>query len=101
MSTDSPSLAEVLDATDTAFAVTDQRCRVRWLNPAMAELLGLSVEQAVGRSLPALLARAPEGPHDGMVVSFRPVRAQACTQGGARDRAEVRWVGMPCTEVAD
>lgn len=71
MSTDSTSLEEVLDAADTAFAVTDQRCRIRWLNRYMAELLELTIEQSLGRSLTALLAGAPDGPHDGVVISQR------------------------------
>jgi diguanylate cyclase (GGDEF)-like protein len=101
MSTDSPSPAEVLDATDAAFAVTDQRCRVRWVNRMMAELLGLTVEQAVGRSLPALFAGAPEGPHDGVVVSFRLVSASACQRGGPGPDAELRWLEIRCTALPD
>lgn len=90
MSTDSPSPAEVLDASDTAFAVTDQRCRVRWCNRMMAELLELTVEQSIGRSLPALFAGAPDGPHDGVVVSLR----------GA-EGAEPRWLDIRCTALPD
>ncbi|HEV2780260.1 MAG TPA: EAL domain-containing protein [Actinophytocola sp.] len=101
MSTDSLSLAEVLDATDAAFAVTDQRCRVRWANRVMAELLGLSAEQCVGRSLPALLAGAPDGPHDGVVVSFRVVSASACRKGGPEPDAEIRWLEVRCTALPD
>jgi diguanylate cyclase (GGDEF)-like protein len=89
MSTDSPSLAEVLDATDAAFAVTDQRCRVRWCNRQMAELLGLTAEQSIGRSLPALFAGAPESPQDSVVVSVR------------RDGGTTRWVDIRCTALPD
>ncbi|GAB3889061.1 hypothetical protein GCM10029964_057820 [Kibdelosporangium lantanae] len=74
VSDDSASVGEVLAASDVAFAVTDQRCRVKWVNPRMAELFGLSPEQSVGRSLPALLAGAPESPTDGLpgvVVSWQ------------------------------
>ena len=85
MDTDGISLSEVLDAADTAFAVTDPRCRVRWLNPFMAELLDLTPEQCVGRSLPALLAGAPDGPHEGVVVSLRT----------GEDRH--RWLEIRCT----
>jgi diguanylate cyclase (GGDEF)-like protein len=71
MDIDSASLSEVLDAADTAFAVTDQRCRVRWVNRVMADLLELVPDQCAGRSLPALLVGAPEGPHTGLVLSLR------------------------------
>ena len=89
MSTDSPPLAEVLDATDAAFAVTDQRCRVRWCNRPMAALLELTVEQSLGRSLPALLAGAPDGPHEGVTVSLRPASGTP------------RWVEIRCTALPD
>src|SRR2546430_3762200 len=92
MSTDSPPLAEVLDSTDAAFAVTDQRCRIRWCNPAMAELLELTVEQSVGRSLPALFAGAPDGPEDSVVVSVRP---------DGDDSEMPRWVDIRCTALPD
>jgi diguanylate cyclase (GGDEF)-like protein len=84
--TDSVCLAEVLDATDAAFAVTDHWCRLRWLNPVMGELLGLSVQQSMGRSLPALFPGAPDGPHDGVVVSFRAV-----------NMPQPRWLDIRCT----
>lgn len=91
MSDDSASLGEVLAASDIAFAVTDQRCRVKWANPRMAELLGLSVEQSVGRSLPALLAGAPESPTDeAVVVSWR-----------SRDELDHRWLEISCTAMAE
>ena len=69
MDIDSTSMSEVLDAVDVAFAVTDERCQVRWVNRLMADLLELDADQCVGRSLPALLAGAPEGPHEGLVLS--------------------------------
>lgn len=71
MDIDGASLSGVLDATDLAFALTDQRCQVRWVNRLMADLLELSPEQCGGRSLPALLAGIPEGPHTGLVLSLR------------------------------
>ncbi|MPZ79420.1 MAG: EAL domain-containing protein [Actinophytocola sp.] len=97
MSTDSTSRAEVLTAaleavltaTDTAFAVTDPRGRVRWANRAMVELLDLTPEQAAGRSLPALLAGAPDEPHDGVVIPL------AGTGGGQR------WLEVRCSALAD
>lgn len=89
MDSDSTSLTEVLDAADTAFAVTDTRCRVRWLNPGMADLLGLAPEQAKDRELPALLSGAPDSAHDGVVVSL--------TSGEDKHR----WLEIRCTELAD
>ncbi|HET9141603.1 putative bifunctional diguanylate cyclase/phosphodiesterase [Actinophytocola sp.] len=94
MSTDSPALAEVLDATDAAFAVTDQRGRVRWLNRVMAQLVGLTAEQGVDRSLPALLPGAPEAPHPGVVVPFRPSGTD-----GVED--EPAWLDIRCTALTE
>ncbi|MBE1461221.1 EAL domain-containing protein [Kibdelosporangium phytohabitans] len=91
MSDDSASLGEVLAASDIAFAVTDQRCRVKWANPRMAGLFGLSTEQSVGRSLTALLAGAPESPTDeAAVVSWR-----------SRDDDDHRWLEVSCVAVAE
>ncbi len=92
MDSDSTSLNEVLDAADTAFAVTDTRCRVRWLNHLMADLLALTPEQATGRSLPALLAGAPDGPGDdgeaaSVVLSIKT---------GADEH---RWLDVRCTRL--
>ncbi|MGB3443269.1 MAG: EAL domain-containing protein [Actinophytocola sp.] len=94
MDTDGTSLSEVLDAADTAFAVTDTRCCVRWLNRVMAELLALTPEQCVGRSLPALLVGAPDGPGerdsaDSVVVSLRTGTDQH------------RWLEVRCTQLND
>jgi len=92
MDTGDTSLAEVLDAADTAFAVTDQRCRVRWLNRFMAELLELTPDQCVGRSLPALLVGAPDGPQDGadgVVLSQRAGTDQH------------RWLEVRCSPLDD
>jgi PAS domain-containing protein len=71
MDIDGTSLREVLDAADTAFAVTDRRCHVRWVNRGMADLLELAPDQCHGRSLPTLLVGAPESQHTGLVLSFR------------------------------
>ncbi|WP_237774278.1 putative bifunctional diguanylate cyclase/phosphodiesterase [Actinosynnema sp. ALI-1.44] len=90
MTDDSASLGEVLAASDIAFAVTDQRCRVKWANPRMAGLLGLSTEQSVGRSLPALLAGAPDAPtDDAVVVSWRS------------PDDDHRWLEVSCVAVAE
>ena len=62
MSDNGTSAHEVLTATDVAFATTDSRGKIIWANPVMAELLGLAVEQSIGRSLFALLGGVPEGP---------------------------------------
>lgn len=69
MDIDGTALSEVLDAVDVAFAITDEHCQVRWVNGLMADLLELLPEQCVGRSLPALLVGAPEGPNTGLVLS--------------------------------
>nr|WP_042179222.1 EAL domain-containing protein [Kibdelosporangium sp. MJ126-NF4]CEL13698.1 diguanylate cyclase/phosphodiesterase (GGDEF & EAL domains) with PAS/PAC sensor(s) [Kibdelosporangium sp. MJ126-NF4]CTQ99384.1 diguanylate cyclase/phosphodiesterase (GGDEF & EAL domains) with PAS/PAC sensor(s) [Kibdelosporangium sp. MJ126-NF4] len=91
MSDDSASLGEVLAASDIAFAVTDQRCRVKWANPRMADLLGLTAEQSVGRSLPALLAGAPDSTTDeAVVVSWR-----------SRDDGDHLWLEITCVAVAE
>jgi diguanylate cyclase (GGDEF)-like protein len=89
MDTDGTSLAEVLDAADTAFAVTDPRCRVRWLNRQMAELLELTPDQCVGRSLPALLAGAPDCANDGVVLSV------------ATGADQHRWLEVRCTPLEE
>ncbi len=82
-------LAAVLEAADTAFAVTDPRGRIRWTNRPMDELLGLTGEQAANRSLPALLAGVPGEPAaDGVVLSL------ATVNGGHR-WVEVRCIGLP------
>jgi diguanylate cyclase (GGDEF)-like protein len=89
MDIDGTSMSEVLDAADMAFAVTDQRCQVRWVNRAMAELLELEPAQCTDRSLPALLAGAPEGPHAGLVLSVR----------AGEDRH--RWLEVRCDALDD
>jgi diguanylate cyclase (GGDEF)-like protein len=76
MDIDGTSMGEVLDAADVAFAVTDERGLIRWVNRVMADLLELTAEQSHGRSLPALLAGAPEGPHAGLVLSVRTAADQ-------------------------
>src|SRR6266496_592776 len=81
-------LAAVLDAADTAFAVTDPRGRVRWVNKPMAELLDLTAEQATNRSLPALLAGIPDEPRtDGILISL------------ATPEGTHRWLEAHCTEL--
>src|SRR5262245_20927147 len=92
MSTDSTVgaevLAAVLDAAETAFAVTDPRGRVRWVNQPMAELLDLTVEQAANRSLPALIAGLPLEPGpEGVLISL------------ATGEGEHRWLEARCTEL--
>ncbi|GLZ37246.1 EAL domain-containing protein [Actinokineospora sp. NBRC 105648] len=82
--------AEVLAATDTAYALTDHRGHVEWVNPAMTVLLGLTEEQSVGRSLPALLAGAPDGPRGTDVVVSIPLP----------DGAGHRWLEIRCTQAA-
>ncbi|HWM03688.1 MAG TPA: sensor domain-containing diguanylate cyclase, partial [Actinophytocola sp.] len=98
MSTESTLRAEVLtavlDASGTAFAVTDTGCRLLWVNRPMAELLDLTAEQSLGRSLPALLTGAPDEPREdvdapGVVVSL------ATPDGGHR------WLEVHCTHLDD
>ncbi len=79
-------LAAVLDASDAAYAVTDPRGRVRWINKPMAELLDLTPGQAANRSLPALIAGVPDGPGaDGAIISL------------ATGDGEHRWLEARCT----
>jgi len=79
-------LAAVLDAADTAFAVTDPRGRVRWVNQPMAKLLDLTAEQAANRSLPALIAGIPIEPTpEGVLLSL------------ATGAGEHRWLEARCT----
>src|ERR1044072_4080247 len=90
MSTDSTIsadvLAAVLDATDTALALTDPRGRLRWINQTMAELLDLTAEQATSPPLPALLAGIPTEPGpDGVIISR------------ATGEGEHRWLEARCT----
>ncbi|WP_235926526.1 putative bifunctional diguanylate cyclase/phosphodiesterase [Actinokineospora pegani] len=84
----------VLATTDAAFALTDLDAQVRWANPAMADLLGMTTDQVLGRSLTALLPGAPNSPQgDGaedVVVSLpRP------------DGAGHRWLEVHCTKSHD
>jgi diguanylate cyclase (GGDEF)-like protein len=79
-------LAAVLDAADTAFAVTDPRGRVRWVNQPMAKLLDLTPEQVANRSLPALIAGIPIEPAPEGVLLSR-----------ATGEGEHRWLEARCT----
>jgi diguanylate cyclase (GGDEF)-like protein len=83
-------LAAVLDASDTAFAVTDPRGRIRWVNQPMATLLDLTVEQAANRSLPALIAGLPAEPGPDVELISR-------TTG----EGEHHWLEARCTELPD
>ncbi|MEJ2852231.1 MULTISPECIES: putative bifunctional diguanylate cyclase/phosphodiesterase [unclassified Saccharothrix] len=59
---------EVLDRADVGFGVTDGQGVLRWVNPALAEILGVAVDRVAGRSLPALLPGAPERPRSGLAL---------------------------------
>ncbi|TQM78104.1 PAS domain S-box-containing protein/diguanylate cyclase (GGDEF)-like protein [Saccharothrix saharensis] len=59
---------EVLDRADVGFGVTDANGRLAWVNPALAEILGVPADHVVGRSLPALLPGAPERPRSGLAL---------------------------------
>ncbi|WP_329791717.1 EAL domain-containing protein [Lentzea sp. DG1S-22] len=52
----------VLDRAGVGYAVTDARGNLLWCNRALGAVLGVPVEQAYGRSLPALLPGVPEVP---------------------------------------
>ena len=92
MTDDWAAAAAILTATDTAYALTDQQGRVEWVNPAMARLLGLDVDQARGRSLTALLAGAPDEPHaPGEDAAVVPLPGP----GG------YRWLEVRCSDAGD
>ncbi|MEV0679324.1 EAL domain-containing protein [Actinosynnema sp. NPDC050436] len=59
---------EVLDRAGVGFGVTDGEGVLRWVNPALAEVLGVAVDRAVGRSLPALLPGVPDRPRPGLAL---------------------------------
>ncbi|GGM78866.1 hypothetical protein GCM10012275_56870 [Longimycelium tulufanense] len=79
----------VVHQTDVGYGVTDPAGQLRWVNPALAALLGLAPGQAVGRSLPALLPGVPDGPRD--------VAALLAPSGGD---AGHRWLEVSCTALA-
>ena len=78
--------SDVLAASDIAYAVTDTRNTMTWVNPALCKLLGLDADGCAGRSLTALLAGAPEGPNEGVIVYCPDV-------GGGQHR----WLDVSCT----
>src|SRR5687767_11669346 len=59
---------EVLDRADVGFGVTDADGVLAWVNPALAEILGVQEGHVVGRSLPALLPGAPDRPRSGLAL---------------------------------
>ncbi|MBB5802541.1 diguanylate cyclase (GGDEF)-like protein [Saccharothrix ecbatanensis] len=59
---------EVLDRADVGFGVTDADGVLAWVNPALAEILGVPAGHVVGRSLPALLPGAPDRPRSGLAL---------------------------------
>ncbi|HTI24922.1 MAG TPA: PAS domain-containing protein, partial [Kutzneria sp.] len=76
----------VLRWADVGFGVTDLHGKLSWANPALGTLIGVPADQALGRSLPALLPGAPEMPDPGMVV-----------QAAGPDGDEHRWLEISCT----
>ncbi|ONI86850.1 diguanylate cyclase [Saccharothrix sp. ALI-22-I] len=58
----------MLDRADVGFGVTDADGTLAWVNPALAEILGVGVDHVVGRSLPALLPGAPDRPRPGLAL---------------------------------
>ncbi len=79
----------VLRHTDVGFAITDSRGRLRWVNTAMAELLGIDEAHARGRSLPALLPAAWEG-----TEGTSTVQRLTTTNRGVR-WLEINWHPLP------
>ncbi|QFZ24460.1 EAL domain-containing protein [Saccharothrix syringae] len=80
----------MLDRADVGFGVTGPGGVLAWVNPALAEVLGVPAEQAVGRSLPALLPGAPESPRSGL----------ALLTAGASRRGH-RWLEVTCRPLDD
>ncbi|RKT54978.1 putative bifunctional diguanylate cyclase/phosphodiesterase [Saccharothrix australiensis] len=58
----------VLDRADVGFGVTDGHGRLRWVNPALADILGVAADRVAGRSLPALLPGVPDRPRSGLAL---------------------------------
>ncbi|GAA3464077.1 putative bifunctional diguanylate cyclase/phosphodiesterase [Saccharothrix longispora] len=81
---------EVLDRADVGFGVTDHGGVLAWVNPALAEVLGVPAEQVVGRSLPALLPGAPERPRSGLAL-LTP----------SAHRSGHRWLEVECRPLDD
>jgi diguanylate cyclase (GGDEF)-like protein len=79
---------QVLQRASVGYGVTDLNGTLRWANPALAELLGVPVNQVVGRSLLALLPGAPEGP-----------RSERTLLTPSGDQHGHRWVEVSCDEL--
>jgi diguanylate cyclase (GGDEF)-like protein len=81
---------QVLDLADVGFGLTDDNGKLRWVNHALATMLGLPAEQAVGHSLHALLPGVPEtvGP-DLTVVS------------PAVEEHKHLWLEISCSRMGD
>ncbi|MET9225916.1 EAL domain-containing protein [Lentzea sp. NPDC003310] len=75
----------VLDRAGVGYAVTDARGNLLWCNRALGAVLGVPVEQAYGRSLPALLPGVPEVP--------APVR-EVLVPGP-------KWLEVRCSKLGD
>jgi len=76
----------VLRWADVGFGVTDLHGKLSWANPALGTLIGVPSDQALGRSLPALVPGAPESPQPGLVV-----------QAAGPADGEHRWLEISCT----
>ncbi|MEU6149299.1 EAL domain-containing protein [Actinosynnema sp. NPDC047251] len=76
---------EVLDRADVGFGVTDGEGVLRWVNPALARILGVAVDRVAGRSLPALLPGVPERPRSGLAL---------LAAGAVRE--DHRWLEVTC-----
>ncbi|GAA1284914.1 putative bifunctional diguanylate cyclase/phosphodiesterase [Saccharothrix xinjiangensis] len=81
---------EVLDRADVGFGVTDPHGALTWVNPALAEFLGIPADQAPGIALPTLLPGTPEGPRAGIAL----LTPSAYWQGH-------RWLEVACHPLGD
>jgi diguanylate cyclase (GGDEF)-like protein len=79
---------QILERANVGYGVTDLHGTLRWANPALAELLGVPVNQVVGRSLLALLPGVPERPRSGQTL---------LTPSG--DQHGHRWLEVACEEL--
>lgn len=58
-----PDQAELLTLQSTGVALLEPNGSVSWLNPALAEMLGVGQRTAMGQELTALMRHAALGPH--------------------------------------
>nr|WP_225978002.1 EAL domain-containing protein [Gandjariella thermophila] len=83
-----PADRQILQRASVGYGVTDPHGTLCWANPALAELLGVPVNQVVGRSLLALLPGVPDRPRSGQTL---------LTPSG--DQHGHRWLEVSCEEL--